>query len=247
MARIVHIALKVEDLEKATQFYENVFGLRQTSTGYARGHVSRHMTDGELDMALMKYDSEDVHEAQLSGAGPCIHHWGIEVPNRDEAVKLIEANGGTIISKRGEGALKFRAPDGTIAEIVGPGRYKSCDHSAPSRIIHLAIRVPALEPAAAFYRSVFGFEDAPTANKQQQSWHMTDGRFDLSLTIRGNEETNGRARLDHWGVEVDDRDELAAKIVQNGGEVVRKTDKATIFRAVDGTFGEMRKPKTWRE
>ena len=60
MARIVHIAIKVDDLEKATRFYEDVFGFRQTKTGYARGHVSRHMTDGNIDLALMVYDSEDV-------------------------------------------------------------------------------------------------------------------------------------------------------------------------------------------
>ena len=53
MPRIVHIAIKVDDLEKATKFYEEVFGFRQTSTGYARGHVSRHLTDGNIDLALM--------------------------------------------------------------------------------------------------------------------------------------------------------------------------------------------------
>src|SRR5215470_16191947 len=124
MARIAHIAIKVTDLEKATRFYEDVFGFRQVSTGHARGHVSRHMTDGNIDLALMVYDSEDVEEAQLSGPGPCIHHWGIEVEDRDSYVAKIEANGGTIISEPGEGALKFRAPDGTVAEIVGAGRYK---------------------------------------------------------------------------------------------------------------------------
>ena len=43
--------------------------------------------------------------------------------DRDSYVAKIEANGGTIISEPGEGALKFRAPDGTVAEIVGVGRY----------------------------------------------------------------------------------------------------------------------------
>ena len=71
MARIVHIALKVEDLEKATRFYEDVFGIYQTKTGHARGHTSRHMTDGNIDLALMVYDSEQEAEAQLSGPGPC--------------------------------------------------------------------------------------------------------------------------------------------------------------------------------
>jgi len=124
MPRIVHLAIKVEDLEKATKFYEDVFGFHQTNTSYARGHTSRHMTDGNLDLALMVYDSEDVEEAQLSGPGPCIHHWGIEVDDRDATMAKITANGGKIISQPGEGALKFRAPDGTVAEIVAAGRYK---------------------------------------------------------------------------------------------------------------------------
>jgi lactoylglutathione lyase len=48
MARIVHIALKVDDLERATEFYEDVFGIYQLKTGYARGHTSRHMTEGSI-------------------------------------------------------------------------------------------------------------------------------------------------------------------------------------------------------
>jgi lactoylglutathione lyase len=146
MPRIVHIAIKVDDLEKATKFYEDVFGFRQTGTGYARGHVSRHLTDGNIDLALMVYDSEDVEEARLSGPGPCIHHWGIEVEDRDSYVAKIKASGGTIISEPGEGALIFRAPDGTVAEIVGPvatRRKRSlCDQGAISETarVHRASR-----------------------------------------------------------------------------------------------------------
>jgi len=123
MNRIVHIALKVDDLDKATTFYEDVFGLYQLKTGYARGHVSRHMTDGTIDLALMVYDSEDAQEAQLAGPGPCIHHWGIEVEDREAYAARITAHGGTILSEPGEDALKFRAPDGTVAEITARGRY----------------------------------------------------------------------------------------------------------------------------
>src|SRR6266852_3232333 len=192
MARIIHIAIKVEDLEVATKFYEDVFGLRQTGTGHARGHTSRHMTDGDLDVALMVYDNEEVHEAQLSGAGPCMHHWGIEVQDFDAATRFYEnvfgfkqvttgrnhqhisrhmtdgnfdlalmlfdsedaheaqlagpgprihhwgmevddrdgftqkiaKHGGTILSKPDSMTIKFRAPDGTHAEIVRTGRYE---------------------------------------------------------------------------------------------------------------------------
>src|ERR1700747_2806198 len=107
MARIVHIALKVEDLEKSTKFYEDVFGIYQLKTGHRRGHTSRHRTEGTIDLALMTYDSEDEPEAKLSGAGPCIHHFGIEVEDREATVKKITEHGGAIFSDREEGALKF--------------------------------------------------------------------------------------------------------------------------------------------
>src|SRR6266571_3596732 len=104
MARIVHIALKVEDLEKSTKFYEDVFGIYQLKTGHARGHTSRHMTEGTIDLALMTYDSEDEPEAKLAGPGPCIHHFGIEVEDRDAMSTAIEQGGGSIFSDKEEGA-----------------------------------------------------------------------------------------------------------------------------------------------
>ncbi|HEX3861510.1 MAG TPA: VOC family protein [Stellaceae bacterium] len=124
MPRINHIALKVTDLEAATKFYENVYGFRQVKTGRSRGHISRHMTDGYIDLALMIYDSEDDDEARMVGPGPAIHHFGVEVEGDHEGfVATITANGGTILSKPGEVPIKYRSPDGTVAEIVPQGRY----------------------------------------------------------------------------------------------------------------------------
>ena len=80
--RINHVALKVADLDIATRFYENVFGFRQVKTGRSRGHISRHLTDGYVDLALMLYDSEDDPEAKLVGPGPAIHHFGVAVADR---------------------------------------------------------------------------------------------------------------------------------------------------------------------
>jgi lactoylglutathione lyase len=128
MARINHVALKVTDLETATKFYENVFGFRQVRTGRSRGHISRHLTDGYVDLALMVYDSEEDAEAKLVGEGPAIHHFGIEVDDRREFIEKIEANGGILLSKPDSGTVKFRSPDGTIAEIVDVGRYENMRH-----------------------------------------------------------------------------------------------------------------------
>lgn len=124
MPRIVHIAIKVENLDTATKFYEDVFGFKQVATERNGQHISRHMTDGYIDLALMLYDSEDAPEAQLSGKGPRIHHFGIEVEDKNAYAAKLEAHGATILSKPGAGALKYRAPDGTVAEIVEPHRYE---------------------------------------------------------------------------------------------------------------------------
>ena len=56
--------------------------------------------------------------------GPAIHHFGIEVDDRRKFIEKIAANGGTLLSKPDSGTVKFRAPDGTIAEIVDVGRYE---------------------------------------------------------------------------------------------------------------------------
>jgi lactoylglutathione lyase len=247
MARIVHIALKVEDLEKATKFYEDVFGIYQTKTGHARGHTSRHMTDGNIDLALMVYDSEEEPEAQLSGRGPCIHHIGIEVEDREATVKKIVDNGGVIFSDREEGALKFRSPDGTMAEIVGIGRYKKKERTDKSRIVHVAIKVQDLDKATKFYENVFGFRQVKTArNHQHISRHMTDGETDLALMIYDSEDADEAQlagpgpRIHHWGLEVADRDAFMETITKHGGRILSKPEAHALkFRAPDGTLAEI--------
>jgi len=123
MPKIVHIAIKVDDLEKATKFYTEVFGFQHVGTARNGQHVSRHLSDGHIDVALMQYDSEEAAEATLAGRGPCIHHWGIEVDDRAGYDAKIREHGGEILSKPSANALKFRAPDGTLAEIVNPGNF----------------------------------------------------------------------------------------------------------------------------
>lgn len=129
MNRIVHLALKVEDLEKTTEFYQKVFGFEEVETKKTRDHVSRHLTDGDLDFTLIKYDAgTQSAESKASGAGPCIHHFAIEVDDVGKYAEEIRKYGCTIISDPGVIPVKFRAPGGTTAEIVPVGRYKRTKH-----------------------------------------------------------------------------------------------------------------------
>lgn len=125
MNRIVHLALKVEDLEKTTEFYQKVFGFREVETRKTRDHLSRHLTDGALDFTLIKYDEgTQSAESRASGEGPCIHHFAIEVDDIGRCTEQLKQYGCEIISDPGVIPVKFRAPGGTVAEIVPVGRYK---------------------------------------------------------------------------------------------------------------------------
>jgi catechol 2,3-dioxygenase-like lactoylglutathione lyase family enzyme len=47
--QLMHIGIKVDDIEKVSAFYEKVFGFQQTGTnriGDTNTHTSRHLTDG---------------------------------------------------------------------------------------------------------------------------------------------------------------------------------------------------------
>ena len=104
-----------------------------------RDHISRHMTDGEIDFTLLKYDDgTQSAESKAAGDGPCIHHFAIEVDDVAAATAEIKSYGCEIVSDPGVMPVKFRAPGGTIAELVPVGRYKkvaaqrkSDQHRAP--------------------------------------------------------------------------------------------------------------------
>jgi lactoylglutathione lyase len=125
MNRIVHLALKVEDLERTTEFYQKVFGFVEMNTEKVRDHTSRHLSDGQLDVALIKYDpGTQSAESRAAGEGPCIHHFAVEVDDILAATRQVQEYGCQIISDPGVIPVKFRAPGGTVCELVPGGRYK---------------------------------------------------------------------------------------------------------------------------
>lgn len=230
MSRIVHIALKcenMEDLEKATKFYNDIFGIYTTKEKHARGHLSRHMTDGNIDLALMLYDSEDEKEAKLAGPGIQIHHIGVEVADRPSMIKKIEDNGGTIFSDRAEGALKYFAADGTLGEIVAAGRYPVKERSKLSRIANISYNVKNLDKAITFYKNVFGFAEQPSTRPGQRV--LTDGATTLTLNEGGD-----RPAIVSWGLAVKDPAAVAEQVANHGGTLVPGG-----FRGPDGNIGEL--------
>ena len=77
-------------------------------------------------ISLIKYDDDTQSaESKASGEGPCIHHFAIEVDDIDSYWKQLQGYGCQMISDPGVIPVKFRAPGGTVAELVPKGRYKN--------------------------------------------------------------------------------------------------------------------------
>src|SRR5436190_2118635 len=165
MNRIVHISLKVDDVLRTGDFYKQVFGFQDAETRKTRDHLSRHMTDGQIDFTLMKYDEDtDSAESKAAGEGPCIHHFAIEVEDLRRATQVIKDRGCEIVSDPGVIPVKFLAPGGTLAELVPIGRYKNeaARGSKIDRIVHLSLKVDDVGNTGDFYEQVFGFRDSET-------------------------------------------------------------------------------------
>ena len=123
--RIAHLAVKVDDLEAAGEFYEKVFGFHDVRQGQNRDHYSRHMTDGHIDIALVKYDANaSSKEAQALGGKTGIHHFGFEVDSVEEFAAELKKRGLEVISNPGVIPLKFKVPGGGVAEVAPRTHFK---------------------------------------------------------------------------------------------------------------------------
>jgi lactoylglutathione lyase len=123
--RIAHLAIKVDDLEAAGEFYEKVFGFRDVRQGQNRDHYSRHMTDGQIDIALLKYDAgSQSKEATALGNKTGIHHFGFEVDSVEDFAEELKKRGLEVISNPGVIPLKFKVPGGGVAEVAPRKHFK---------------------------------------------------------------------------------------------------------------------------
>jgi len=250
MNRIVHISLKVDDVQRTGDFYKEVFGFQDSETRKTRDHLSRHMTDGDIDFTLMKYDAgTQSAESKASGDGPCIHHFAIEVEDIAKATEQLREWGCKMVSDPGVIPVKFKAPGGTTAELVPIGRYKKAANAGDiDRIVHLSLKVDDVAKTGDFYKEVFGFRDSETRKTRDHvSRHMTDGGIDFTLMKydAGTQSAESRAAGDgpcihHFAIEVKDVQRATEEIKKYGSQIVSDPGVLPVkFRAPGGTIAEL--------
>ena len=110
--RIVHLAMRVCDIDKTSDFFANVFGFTRVEVPGLRETV-RYMTDGTVHMAINKAAGTGANE------GKC-DHFGIEVNDVTKCATDAEKYGCEVVTNAGN-QFKFRAPGGIIVEPVAKG------------------------------------------------------------------------------------------------------------------------------
>lgn len=129
MARIRHIAIGTKDPEKTARFYIEGLGLKEVARLNSATAEGYYLTDGHVNVAILKFKSDDpaTTEGAVRYAG--IHHFGVEVEDIGKARAQIEKAGavhrpypGTEeMKKRGNIEVKFSGPDGVTIDLSEDG------------------------------------------------------------------------------------------------------------------------------
>jgi predicted enzyme related to lactoylglutathione lyase len=118
VAKLRHIAVVVNDLEKAAAFYQKVFDLKRVGEEHLEMGSGVYLSDGVINLALLKYKS---------ATAPGAHHFGFQVDDLEAARKRIEAAGGQFFFTLGDTKeaanfeMKFKDPEGVIFDISEKG------------------------------------------------------------------------------------------------------------------------------
>jgi catechol 2,3-dioxygenase-like lactoylglutathione lyase family enzyme len=124
MARIKHIAIRTDDVEKTSRFYKEVFDLKQVGLG--RNGV--YLSDGHINLAVLR------RQPEIDGGDRIgIDHLGFKVDDVNGTLSLLKQLGGeaitdpvTVIPTDPSHAqsyyeIKCLGPDGQVIDVSGSG------------------------------------------------------------------------------------------------------------------------------
>ena len=117
MAKLRHITLSVDDMEKTASFYEQAFEMKRVR----QSGVAIMMSDGVVSLAII-----DANRNANSGARKGLHHMGFLVDDIDAAAAKVEQSGGVYagqIKNIGAGPRterKYADPAGVPFDVATP-------------------------------------------------------------------------------------------------------------------------------
>jgi catechol 2,3-dioxygenase-like lactoylglutathione lyase family enzyme len=93
MAKIKHIALSTQDVDKTAKFYIDVFGMKEIAKIDSPGARGYYLSDGDLNLAILNFKNDAVAGAERGKEWSGIHHIGFQVENLEEIAEKLAAAG----------------------------------------------------------------------------------------------------------------------------------------------------------
>jgi glyoxylase I family protein len=134
MAKIKHIAISTQDVEKTARFYIEVFGLKEVGKVDSPGASGYYLSDGDINLAILNFKDDAVAGVERGKGWSGIHHIGFQVESlEDISGRLSEAGSaprddvnralGVGQGRRhgGNVEVKYSGPDGVMVDVSETG------------------------------------------------------------------------------------------------------------------------------
>jgi len=134
MAKIKHIALSTQDPEKTARFYSDVFGMKQIGRVDHETVSGYFLTDGDLNLAILKFKNDAVAGVERGKDFSGIHHIGFQVESLEAIAERLAAAGserrddvnealgvGRSGEHRANVEVKYSGPDGVMLDVSETG------------------------------------------------------------------------------------------------------------------------------
>jgi glyoxylase I family protein len=134
MPKIKHIALSTQDVDATAKFYIDVFGMKEIAKVDSPGASGYYLSDGDLNLAILKFKSDAVAGVERGKAWSGIHHIGFQVESLEDITAKLDAAGskprddvnralgvGHGPRHGGNVEVKYTGPDGVMVDVSETG------------------------------------------------------------------------------------------------------------------------------
>jgi catechol 2,3-dioxygenase-like lactoylglutathione lyase family enzyme len=143
MAKIKHIALSTQDVDKTAKFYIDVFGMKEIARIDSPGARGYYLSDGDINLAILNFKNDAVAGVERGTGWSGIHHIGFQVESLEAIAERLAAAGseprhdinealGVSYGRESHGnvEVKYVAPDGVTVDVSETGWVGTSGFSA---------------------------------------------------------------------------------------------------------------------
>ncbi len=219
-AKLRHVAICTEDPAATAAWYQEVFGLEEVGRTHSGGV---YLSDGDINFAVLKVRNT----GDPSVTRPGVSHFGFVVDDPPATYQKLDELGATrlptVALSNQYFEVKYLSPDETLVDVgehgwVGASMLEPASGPPrPAKLRHVAISTDDTTKTAAWYREVFGLEEA---GKSPSGVYLSDGETNFAVLRIKSKSDPGRIELGmhHFGFMVADPEATRRKLAELGAQ-----------------------------